>query len=816
MSFDGLRQDLRYAFRQLRRSPGFAVVVVLTLALGIGANATIFSIVNALFLRPPAQVRAPQQLVWIYTSDFSGPLYGASSYPDFEAFREQKDVLAGAMAFSPRSVNLVDRGRTTRLMAELVSSDYFDVLGARPELGSGFSALGGKDAAPAVVISHGLWQRAFSGDPGMVGQAVDLNGSLFTVVGIAAPGYRGAIRGLQVDAWIPFEQEPLLTGKQDFIGQPGNRGLFVIGRLRPGVGAIEAQAHFRVLAAQLFEAHPENWKDVKEHGRQITVVPERVSRVPMMLRAPALGLTGLLCVVVGLVLLLCCANVANLVLVRAVGRGREFGVRLTLGASRRRLVRQLITESVVLATLGGLAGLLLAAWGVRLFLVLLPPMPVPLHLDVAPDWRVLLFAAAATMLTALLFGLAPALRSAGADLVPALKQAAPLGIGRKPTLQSVLVVVQVAVSLVLLVGAGLFVRSLLAAQHVDVGLDSNGVVIAAVDTQGYKEPQRAEFYRELQGRLGRLPAVSGVALGSSVPFNLLGSRTGTGVEGYEPRQGEDMEFHFAAVGPDYFRVLHIPLLRGRSFTSADRQGAPAVAIVNEAFASRFWPHQDPIGKRLTYSADLKNLTVVGVVPTGKYVSPGEEPTPFIYLSCLQTPDDMLVHVRATGDSGQLISRIRRAIHEIDPNLPITTLSRMPEVMAAALLPQRIGAAVLSLFALLAMLLAAVGLYGVMAAIVSYRTREIGVRIALGGGRRSIVGLIVGRGLRVTAIGLAIGLVLAGVLSHFASHFLFGIGTLDPAAFVGMTVLFVVVAALAAFVPARRASRVDPMETLRSE
>ncbi|HEX7090945.1 MAG TPA: ABC transporter permease [Longimicrobiales bacterium] len=812
-------KDIRYAARILARSPGFTLVAVLMLALGIGANTAIFSVVNAVLLRPPAHVAEPERVVTLWTSDYSGPTFGSSSYPDYEVFREQTEVLAGLAAYRIQPVNLIEPDETVRLAAERVSANYFDVLGVRPARGRLFCPEDAAGPQPVAVISHALWQSRLGGDPGVVGRTVRLNAGLFTVVGVAPEGFLGSIRGVRVDVWVPLQATGLLGTPDDFLTRRGDRGLLVLGRLRPGVPVERAQAHFDVVARQLLASYPDAWRDVNGRGRRITVLPERESRVLPQLRGAVLGLMGLLLAVVGLVLLICCANIATLLLARAAGRTREVAIRLSLGAGRARLVRQLLTESVLLALLGGGVGILIALWAADLLLAFQPSAPIPVALDIAPDGRVLGFALALALGAAVVFGLAPALQATRLDTVSALKEGAlTLAGGRRFGLRNVLVTAQVAISLVLLVGAGLFLRSLQHAATVDPGFDPSNVVVASFDlqTQGYTEAQGRAFYEQLSERVAALPGVVGVTLARNVPLSGGGGRRFTGVEGYEPAPGEDMEFHFNVVGPEYFEVMRVPLVRGRGFTAADREGAPQVAVVNETFARRFWPGEDAIGKRLSRFGTAESIEIVGIARDGKYGTLTEEPRPYIYRPFLQDYDEMTLHVRVGGDIARVVPLIRREIRALDDRLPILSLTTMEKEMALATLPQRIAAALLGACSALALLLAAIGLYGIVAYAVGRRTREIGIRMALGASRGAVLGMVLRGSMRLVALGLAIGLALSLLAGRTLGSLLGGISPADPVALLAGPLVLAASALAASYLPARRAAHVHPVEALRQE
>jgi predicted permease len=815
-----LVQDIRYALRGLRRSPGFALVAVLTLGLGIGANTAIFSVVNAVLLRPPAQVREPDRLVWLYTSDYSGPRYGASSYADYLDFRAGATQLAGLAAFTPRSLDLGTGGAASRVLGEEVTGNYFAVLGVVPALGRVFAPDDGRAVAaqPVAVVSYGLWQRAFAGDSAVVGRAIRVNGHTFTVIGVAPPHFTGSIRGAQMDLWVPYlARNVLVPGSGDLMAR-GDRGLFLVGRLAPGATLAAAQTSVNVIARRLHDAYPRSWTDVHQEPRAITLVAERDARVIPQLRGAVVGLLGLLMTVVGLMLLICCANVANLLLARAAGRQREVAIRLALGAGRGRLVRQLLTESVLLAGLGALVGVLLATWTTGLLMAFKPPLPVPVALDLSIDRGVLLFTAAVAGLAGLIFGVTPARAAARLDLVSALRRGARESAPRRrrPALRSVLVVSQVAMCVILLALAGLMLRSLRAAQAVDLGFDPQHVALFSVElsNQGYGDARARQFYDDLARQVGSLPGVRAVSLAESTPLSLSYNRRGVSVEGYQPAPGEDLEFGANVVGPGYFGLMRIPMARGREFTAQDRTGSLPVVIVNESFARRFWPGEDPMGTRVQNGDALR--TVIGVARDSRIRSVTAEPEPYFYLPYLQGPEpNMILAVRTAGDPAAITPAVRRDVSALDPDLPVQA-GTMEEALGVSLFPQRVGAALLSIFGALGLVLASIGLYGVVAYAVAQRTRELGIRVALGAEARDIFRVVLGHGVRLMAVGLAIGVGLALLLTRLARGLLVGVSPTDPLTLGGVAAILMVVGLVASYVPARRATRVDPLVALRDE
>jgi predicted permease len=808
-------RDFRYALRQLARSPGFTAVAVLTLSIGIGANTAIFSVVNELLLRPPAHVSDPERIVSIWTSDFSGPPYGASSYPDYETFREQRDVMADVAAYELVPGNLVELDETVRLTIEQVTPNYFDVLGVRAAHGRLLVSGEADDADTVVVLGHALWRNRFDADPDVVGRTVRINAGTFTVVGVAPEGFEGSQRVFGgVDAWVPLET---LGGRPGRRVERDSRGLLLLGRLQPGVSIDAARARYSVVASQLLAAYPEQWRDVTNRGRAITMLPESESRVPPELRGAVVGFLGLLLAGFALVLLICCVNVANLLLARGAGRVREVAIRVSLGASRARLVRQLMTESVALAALG-CGGAILVTYAAAGLLARFRP-PGDLTLDVGVDWRVLGFALAAAVAAAAIFGLAPSLNLTRLGASSALKDGALAAVGkRRFGLRGALIAAQVSVSLVLLVCAGLFLRSLQHAATVDPGFDADNVAVASFDlqTQGFGEPRARAFLAELTQRIAGLPDVDAVTLAMKVPLSGDAGRRRAGVEGYEPQPGEDMEFNFNVVGPEYFEVMRVPMVSGRGFTAADREGAPQVAVVNETFAARYWPGQNPIGKRLTSFSGATSIEIVGVARDGKYQMLTEAPLPYLYRPFLQDYEEMVLHVRVARDADSFLPLLRSEIRAVDSQLPIVRLASMRSETAFATFPQRIAATLLGACAGLALLLAGVGLYGVVAYAVSQRTREIGIRMALGAGRRAVVSMVLKGSMKVVGLGLAIGLLLSLAAGRAVESFLGDVSFADPIALVAGPLVMIACALVASWLPARRAARIDPMRALREE
>jgi len=817
--------DFRYAVRRLLRARGFTLAASLTIALGVGANTAIFSLVNAVLLRPPVAVAAPERLVGIYTSDYSGPPYGSSSIADVADFNTLgADVFDGVMSFSPRPAAIGSDDNLERIAVEVVSDNYFQVVGTPLERGRTFGpeqrVQGGE---PVAIISHALWQRRFGGVPDVVGKALRMNAREFTIMGVAPEGFAGSLRGLVVDVWVPAAIGAYVgTGADNFTSR-GSRGSLVYGRLRPGVTIAQAQSRMSVIAKQLAAAYPNSWIDVTRQGRRITLLPERDTRIPPQVRGPALGFVALLMGTVVLVLLVCCANVAGLLLARATGRLKEIGIRISLGASRGRVIRQMLTESVLLAALGGVVGTATAIWAGRAVMALGMPsqIPIPIALNLQPDLRVLWFTLGITLLTGIVFGLAPALRASRADVVTALKTDTPamrVG-GRRFSMQGALVVGQVALSLLLLVGAMLFLRTLQMAATVDPGFRVDNMLLLDISPrpgeEGRIDPQQVAI--QVRDRVAAIPGVSRVSWASNVPLGLDMGRRGLRVDGYRPREGEDMEFHYTIVGPRYFETMEVPLVRGRGFTDDDRRGAPLVVVVNQAFAKKFWGDADPIGKRLSITGENGPwLEVVGLARDGKYVTISESSRPFVYYPQLQNPDGVTLHVRTTGDPRGVLAAVRREVTSVAPDWMIERPRTLEENVGASLLPQRIAAGILAGFGVLALLLAAVGLYGVVAFAVAQRTREIGIRVALGAQRSEVLKLMLRQGMTLAGIGLLVGLPLAFWAGKLISGFLLGVGAADPLTFVVAAGSLILVTLVASYVPARRASRVDPMVALRAQ
>jgi macrolide transport system ATP-binding/permease protein len=815
-----LWQDLRYGARMLLKSPGVTLIAVVTLALGIGANSVIFSLINALLLRP-LPVEDPERLVAVYTSDFGGARYGSTSYPDYVDWRDRNQVFSQLVAFQMRPFSMSVEGGNDRVFGEIVSGNYFSALGLTLALGRGF--LPEEDRVPGerpvAVISHRLWQNRFGGDPATVGRIVKLNGHSFTIVGVGPETYSGLMRGIAVDLWVPaMMMEQAAPGGNDPLGR-GSRSFLVTGRLKSGVTLDHAQANFRVIAEQLFKEWPQHWENSRKESRVISLISESEARVmPNFVIFMALLMT-----MVVLVLLIACANVANLLLARAMARRKEIAIRLSLGARRNRLIRQLITESVLLALFGGVAGLLLAGWGTGLLMTFKPPVQIPIVIDLRVDWRVLGFTFGLSLLTGILFGLVPALAASRPDVVAFLKD----HVGTESSrvrLRGALVVVQVALSLMLLICSGLFIRSLRQASSVDLGFDPNNLLVMSMDwqLQGYAETAGRNMSEQLLDRVSALPGVESVSLSNSLPLGMGGSRRSVIIEGYTAQPGESTEVKWSSVAPGYFETFRIPILRGRTFNDQDRMGLPGVVVVNESFARHYWPGADPVGRRIQLGGTRSGandppayLEVVGVVRDCKYATLGEEPTPFFYLNLLQhyQPSLTLI-VRTRGNPIDYLSAARREVSALDKNLPLYDVKTMRQHLGLALLPARLAGSVLGIFGLAALILAAAGIYGVMAYSVAQRTREIGIRMALGASASSVLKLVVKHGMTLALIGMVLGLIASLALTRLIRPLLFGVSATDPLTFIVIVLLLSAVALLACYIPARRATKIDPMIALR--
>ena len=816
--------DLRQSLRSLAATPWLSLAVELSLALGIGANTAVFSVVRAVLLAP-LPVAEPDRLLAVYTVDqtgAAGPI--SSSLPlsraNFEDLRRESrsfERLAGWLTL-PVALGIED-GEAVQVPAQAVTADYFLALGTEAAAGRLFRPEEVTDdgRAPAVVLSHDTWQRRFGGDAGVVGGTVRVNGSPYEIVGVAAEGFAGTSRLFSPEIWLPLSMHgQLLTGPaREFFATRRGLVLETAGLLAPGVGREQAAAEVSAIAARLAELHP-----VENRDRGAAVVPLAEAAVPPELRTLFAAAGGLLLAVSLLVLAIACANVANLLLARAGARERETALRLALGAGRGRLARALLVDGAVLALAGGVAGLVVAHLGAEALWRLRPPMLGRSPADPGTGGAVVAFALVLAAGCALLFALAPLRQALSTDLSTLLKERAAAGRRRRGGLGSLLVVGQVAFCLVALVGSGLFLASLAELRDADPGFDVERLAAVSVNPAlaGYAPERIGPLYEEVRSEIESLPGVAAAAFGAHLPLS-----------GPPPvmrsvfRQGRDVPGESGGtlvaadvVGEGYFETLGVPLVAGRPFTSADREGAPFVAVVNRALAERLWP-EGAVGRRFTLGGDERVREVVGVSETSRYGSLGEEPMPVLYLPLAQQGGDSArLFVRGDGPPGPLLPDLRRRLGELAPGVPIGDAATLDEVLASSLWAPRLAAGLLGGFALLALALSALGIYGLMSYRVERRRREIGIRLALGAERREVLGLVVRRGMLLVAVGTVAGLAAGGLLARAARGLLYGIGAFDPAAFLGAAAVLALVALVANLVPARRATRVDPVVVLRAE
>jgi predicted permease len=818
ISVETLVRDIRFGLRTLLKQPVFTLIALVSLSFGIGANTAIFSLLNTATLRP-LPIDRPGELVALNSASHFMPTV---SYPNYKDFRDRNEVFSGLIGYSYAQLNLSHDGVNERLWGYLVTGNYFDVLGVRPALGRLISTEDDRlaGASPVAVLSYESWQKRFGGGVDVIGKNVIVNNGDYTIIGVAPRGFFGTEVITAPDLYFPMAMGSQIEVGVNWLTDRDVNGVVAQGRLKPGVSVRQAQQAVDAIAAQLREEFPGD-----NEGLRITL--SKPGLMGAETRGAALGFVGALMLVVGLVLLLACVNLANLLLARAAERRREIAVRLALGASRFRLARQLLTESLMLSLGGGALGTLFAFWLVRLANSFKAPVNAPLLIDLRIDYRVLLFTLTVSILAGVLFGLVPAMQATKTDLIPVLKNESAFSGRPRSRLKNSLIVLQVALSLMLLIAGGLTLRGLRRAQNVDLGFEPRGAVEMSFDLrlQGYDASRAREMQRMLLDRARALPGVQAAALADMVPVDLhfMGSRVY--VEGQAPqRKAAAPRALTSLVSPGYFQAMGMRLARGRDFTAQDREKATPVAIVNESFARRFWPGEDPIGKRLSMGdADSPKLQVVGVARDGKYNSLDDDPKMFVYRPIFQFSSGsatLIVRAGAAPNTLDQLAKVAAAVREeaqrIDPHLPISTPQALSERLSFAMLPVLLAASVLGSFGLLALLLAAIGIYGVMSYTVSRRTREIGVRMALGARSADVLKLVIGQGMILVAIGVAIGLMASLALTRLMKNLLYGIGAADPAVFALITLLLALVALLAFYLPARRAVRVDPAITLRYE
>jgi predicted permease len=811
-----LLRDLRHGARLVTKSPGFTMAAVLSLALGIGANTTIFTLINAVLLHP-LPVDDPAELVSVWTTDErnqAGALGFLQVSPmNYKDLRDKNDVFSGLTGGT---------GEPQQVFGEIGTGNYFNVVGARPLVGRTF--VPDEDRTPGAklvaVLGYGEWQTRFGGDASIVGRTISLNGQQFTVVGVMPKGFKGTNAIGAPALWVPY-----MTYRQtvngfflELITPDQRRGLVfnVTGRLKPGVTVKQAEANLKTIAKQLEQEYPNENK-----GRNVTLVPLAQATINPGFRGNLVAAGGLLMTIVALVLLIACANVANLLLARAQSRQREIALRLSLGASRAQLIRQLLTEGTLLAMLGGAAGLVLAYWAQGLLWSFRPPFLQADAIDIQPDIRVLLFTFGVALATGVLFGLAPAVQASRPNLVTELKEnpSAPAGSRRPFSLRNVLVATQIALSLVALIGAGLFLRSLRNAQQIRPGFEMDHLAVMSLDlgAQGYTEERGKQFQQQVLEKAASVPGVQNATLSSTVPlFNGGFARTAVleGQDTSDRRSGRLVQI--SVVSAHYLDTVGIPVMRGRALSDADQPNTPSVVVINETMAKRFWPNDDALGKRFKFFGQDNFQQVVGIAKDSKYNFIGEDPTPYIYQPMTQVYQPQVSLFIKAPSPQAVIGTVRGEVQQLNRNLPLTGVFTLTEIVDQSLWAPRMGAWLLAVFAGLSLVLAVIGIYGVMAYAVSQRTRELGIRMALGARRADVVRLVVLDGLRLTIAGVAVGLAVSFAITRLIVGLLFDVSPTDIVTFSVVPAVLAVAALGASYLPALRATRIDPLIALRYE
>jgi predicted permease len=810
--FTGLRQDILFGVRMLARNPGFTLAAVLTLALGIGANSTIFSWMNTILLNPFPGVSVSDELFVLAKATPRGT-FSSLSYPDYVDYRERSTTVAGLIVYEDRSANLTRDGQAERVWLEMVSYNYFDVLGVQPQQGRGFLPEDEELPGQAVtMLSHAFWQERFGGDTGIVGESLTLNGEAFTVIGIASPGFQGTTVGLSMDLWVPVTQQPALTGSSRLDAR-GSSWMNTLVRLRPDYSRQQVEAELSNISQALEEEYPNDHQHYPALLFPLWKSPEGAASMLGPVLAVLMG-------IVGLMLLIACANVANLLLARSATRRKEIAIRLAHGASPFRLVRQLLTESLLLSLLGGALGIAMTVWTSRLLLFFVPPTDAPVDPKLGVDSQVFLFTLAVSVLTGLLFGLAPAWQATRTDLLGTLNEESARSSGgrSKGWLRSALVVSQVSLSLVLLVSAGLFIRSLQAAQDFDPGYNTRDVLLTSMDLfQGGYDPTTGRvFLRDALEELRALPGVESAAFSNRVPLSTGGrSSTSIVIEGYEKAEDEDVFANYIHISADYFHTIETPLLEGREFTASDIKDEPGVVMVNQTMAARYWKDSSPLGQRIRVGENW--LTVVGVVPDTAYFGLNDKPTPFMYLALQQWyRSTVTAYLRTAGEPTMLAGPVRETFRKINPSQPVYRVMSFHTATGFATFQQKLVGNLLGVFGLLALLLTSIGLYGVVAYSVNERTHEIGIRMALGAQPGAILGLVVKQSFVLLSIGLVLGLAGAFAATRAMGSLLYEVSPSDPITYAITAIVLIVVSLVASLAPARRATRVEPMVALRYE